>query len=100
MLSADEIASVKAQAYAGFPSKLKDICKVYPSTMAELLEEGVVKYSTKLNLLLMTEQDVAKGIKEKIGTEVPLDEINVLEFLLQSAEHDDSFLLESAKIGK
>ena len=45
-------------------------------------------------MLLLDEIEIAKIIKEKIGEEVPLEEIEPLSYLLMSADNNDSFSLE------
>ena len=58
MLSANQIAEIKEQAYAGLPSVLPGVCEVYPGMMADMLKMGSTIYSTRLNLLLMTETEI------------------------------------------
>ena len=94
MLSHDEIEEVKAQAYIGKPSNLKSVCKVYPMKLFDIIEMGIGLYNKYLAQLLLTEVDISKLIKEKTGETVPIEEIFPLEFLIQSAAHDDIFLLE------
>jgi hypothetical protein len=45
-------------------------------------------------MLLLDEIEIAKIIKEKIGEDVPLEEIEPLSYLLMSADNNDSFSLE------
>lgn len=53
-----------------------------------------IKFSGRLGLLLLTETEIANLIKEKSGEEIQIENINIFQFLLQSAEKDDNFLLE------
>ena len=94
MLSPNKVDEVKAQAYMGVPSTLNGVCKIYPFTMREILEMGIVEYNTRLGILLLTEVEISNIIKEKTGEEVPPDKIHPLSYLLASAEADDMFLLE------
>ena len=94
MLSANQIEVVKEQAYAGFPSQLSNICQVKPGMMSDLLKMGSNVYNARLGLLLLTETEIAKLIKEKTNENIPTEKIHVLEYLLKSAEVSDTFLLE------
>lgn len=94
MLSANQISVIKEQAYAGFPSRLPNVCDVYPGMMRDLLQMGSDNYGRKLGLLLLSEQDIQKIIKEKIGDNKELQGIKPLEYLLQSANVNESFFLE------
>lgn len=94
MLSPERIDEIKAQAYLGSPSNLKNICKVYPLKIKNIIEMGYSEYSRRLGTLLLTEIEIQKIIKEKIGEEIPLEEIEPLEYLLQSADQNDIFSLE------
>lgn len=94
MLSPNMIEVIKEQAYAGAPSSFSNICKVHPLTIYEIIEMGTNIYNSRLGLLLLTEVDIARIIKEKTGQEVQIETIHPLSYLLQNAEHDDMFLLE------
>lgn len=94
MLSANQIEEIKAQAYIGKPSLLPNVCRVYPFTIEEILEMGLINYNILLSLLLLTETDIAKVIKEKTGEDPDVSQIRPLEYILKSAEADDMFLLE------
>lgn len=94
MLSSNQITTIKEQAYAGYPSRLYGVCDIYPSMMSDYLRIGSSTFSGRLGLLLLTETEISNLSKEKTGTEIPVEDIHVLEFLLQSADHDDSFFLE------
>lgn len=94
MLSANQILEIKLQAFGGYPSVLPNVCEIYPCTMGEILEKGVIRYNGLLGLLLLTENDIAQNIKEKTGEEVPLENIDPLGYLLQSADINETFFLE------
>lgn len=94
MLSPKVVETIQEQAYVGAPSSFLNICKVYPLTLYEIISMGTNVYNTKLGLLLLTELDIAKIIKEKTGEEPDLGTIRPLSYLLQSAAHDNLFLLE------
>ena len=94
MLSPNQVETIKEQAYAGAPSILTGVCKVIPRTMYDIIEMGTNNYNAKLGLLLLNETDIAKIIKEKTGQEPKIEEIYPLSYLLQSAVHNDMFLLE------
>lgn len=94
MLSANQIKDIKEQAYVGAPSPFYDICEIYPYTVAQVVKMGNTKYNSYLGLLILDENEIAEGIKEKTGEEVPIEQIHPLEYLLQSAESNDMFLLD------
>lgn len=62
--------------------------------MSDLLKMGSNVYNARLGLLLLTETEIAKLIKEKTNENIPTEKIHVLEYLLKSAEVSDTFLLE------
>jgi len=94
MLSPNQIEVIKEQAYTGVPSLLPNVCKVQPLSMYEIIEMGTNNYNALLGILLLTETDIAKNIKEKTKKEPKIEDIYPLTYLLQSAEKDDMFLLE------
>lgn len=94
MLSHRQIERIKEDAFSGNSSLLPNVCRVTPLTMGEILKLGMDSYNSKLGILLLTEVDIVKIIKEKTGQEIPIESIEPLSYLLQSAEHDDMFLLE------
>lgn len=65
MLSLNDIEVIKEQSYACFPSQLSNVCEVYPLKMEEIIKMGSDKYKGYLNLLLLTEAEIAKMIEEK-----------------------------------
>ena len=94
MLSANYIEDIRCQALLCRPSSLGKVCKVYPMPVGQIVEMGQSKYKQLLNMLLLDEIEIAKIIKEKIGEDVPLEEIEPLSYLLMSADNNDSFSLE------
>lgn len=95
MLSVEQIEDIKLQAFAGEPSILNGVCEVYPLTMSEIIKKGFSKYSVYLGTLLLTPQEISKQLRDKIGDEVDnLGTIDVLEYLLLSANQNDMFFLE------
>lgn len=96
MLSHNHIEKIKQQAFLGYPSNLYNICQVRPITMGEILLPDSL-YGAALDTLLLTEVDICKLIKEKTGKEPKIAEIKPLHYLLDSAEKDNSFLLELQK---
>ena len=94
MLSHRQIERIKEDAFSRNASLLPNVCRVTPLTMGEILKLGMDSYNSKLGILLLTEVDIVKIIKEKTGQEIPIENIEPLSYLLQSAEHDDMFLLE------
>lgn len=98
MLSTNKIEEVKEQAYLGIPSVLDGVCLIKPFTIKEIVQMGTSIYNGRLSLLILTETDIQEIIKEKVGQEVPIDEIHPLKYLLQSAAQDDTFLLELQSI--
>lgn len=94
MLSANEIADIKLQAFAGEPSQLSGTCYIYPLLCRDIIKMGESEYNRRLGVLLLDEHQIAKIIKEKTGTDVPLEQIDVLAYLLHSADTSDSFFVE------
>lgn len=94
MLSTNELEDIRLQAFAGLPSKLPQVCEVFPMTIGKILKMGVSRYNGLLGLLLLTETDIAENIKKKTGENVPLENIDPLSYLLQSADLNESFSLD------
>lgn len=94
MLSANQINDIKLQAFAGEPSILPNVCKIYPLTCREIIAIGEYNYRGKLGLLLLTENEIARLIKEKTKEVIAAEDIDPLNYLLQSADNSDSFFLE------
>lgn len=65
--------------------------------MKDMLKMGSLEYSNRLNLLLMTETDIEKIIKEKGGDINQLGNFSTLSYLLKSAELNEMFFLELEK---
>lgn len=97
MLSADQIEIIKEQAYCGLPSKLPNVCKIYPGMMKEMLKMGSDIYSQRLGLLLLTSSQIDKILTDKGITDEKIKSLHPLEYLLKSAQMDDTFLLELEK---
>lgn len=97
MLSSKDFSVIKEQAYSGFPSHLRGVCDIYPGMMKDMLKMGSLEYSNRLNLLLMTETDIEKIIKEKGGDISQLGNFSTLSYLLKSAELNEMFFLELEK---
>lgn len=94
MLSAKDISDIKLQAFAGEPSMLSGTCYIYPLTCRDIIKMGEQEYNRRLGVLLLTEIEIAKLVKDKTGTDVPLEQIDVLAYLLNSANTNDSFFVE------
>ena len=94
MLSVNQIEDIQCQAYKCLPSKLQNVCEVYPLPLIEILKMGITTYNGRLGLLLLTEVEIAQTIKEKTSQDVPLEEIDPLKYLIQSADNNDMFFLE------
>lgn len=94
MLSANKVNEIKEQAFCCVPSRLGKIANVYPLTMREIIEMGTSLYNGRLGLLLLTEVDIVNIVKEKTGEEIPIEDVHPLQYLLDSAAIDDTFLLE------
>lgn len=94
MLSPNQIETIKAQAHYCLPSLLPKVGYIYPLPMYNIVEMGPNVYNSRLGLLLLTETDIAKIMKEKTGQEPKIEDIYPLTYLVQSAAHDDMFLLE------
>lgn len=97
MLSANQMAIIKEQAYSGFPSRLPGVCDIYPGMMNEMLAMGSDIYSQRLGLLLITDTEIEKIVKEKGGDYEAIAQFSPLVYLLKSAEVSDTFLLELQK---
>lgn len=94
MLSPNQIEVIKEQAYYCLPSLLPKVGYIYPLPMYNIVKMGTNVYNSRLGLLLLTETDIAKIMKEKTGQEPKIEDIYPLTYLVQSAAHDDMFLLE------
>lgn len=62
--------------------------------MPEIIKMGLQEYQKRLGLLLLNETAIQELIKEKTNVEFPIEKIDVLNYLLQSADNSDSFFLE------
>ena len=94
MLSSNQISRIKEQAYAGLPSLLPGVCEIYPGMMIDMLRMGSDVYSSRLNLLLLTEADINEIIKKKNLKESEVPDLTPLSYLLKSAELNEMFFLE------
>lgn len=88
------IEVVKEQAFMGVPSKLPNVCDVYPLTIKEIITMGTDVYGQRLGLLLMEETDLHNLLKEKGETSLPIEDIHMLSYLLKCADQDQMFFLE------
>ena len=78
----------------GLPSSLDAICKVYPLLIPEIIQMGEHEYNKYVGLLLLDEVEISNIIKEKAKTDMPPEDIDVLTYLIMSAESNNTFLLE------
>ena len=62
--------------------------------MADMLKMGSTIYSTRLNLLLMTETEIQELVQNKGGDVAEIEKLSPLSYLLKSADLNDMFLLE------
>ena len=62
--------------------------------MIDMLKMGSDVYSTRLNLLLMTEVEIQTLVEKKGGNQKEVEGLSPLEYLLKSADLNDIFLLE------
>ena len=85
---------VKEQAMAGYPSRLSNVCLVYPGMMRDMLQMGRDIYEQNLGLLLLTQQDVERIIREKGSNPQDFGDTHPLTYLLKNADVNDMFLLE------
>ena len=67
MLSHDESNYVKEQTFINAAYNFRNITKIQPLTIKEILTMGRQEYEKRLALLLLTEADIIKIIKEKTG---------------------------------
>lgn len=88
------IEVIKEQAFIGVPSKLSNICDIYPLTIKEIVTMGTDIYGQRLGLLLMEEADLHSLLKEKGETSIPIEDIHMLSYLLKCADQDQMFSLE------
>ena len=91
------IEVVKEQAFMGVPSKLPNICDIYPLTIKEIITMGTDVYGQRLGLLLMEEADLHNLLKEKNIESIPIEDIHILSYLLKCADQDQMFSLELHK---
>lgn len=94
MLSANQINDIKSQAFLLEPSRLQNICEIYPTPIKSIVAMGESKYKAILGTLLLTEIEIANGLEKKLGIQIPIEEISPLSYLLKSAAQNDSFFLE------
>lgn len=94
MLSANQLEDIRCQAMLCRPSKLSNVCKVYPMTVGDIVEMGQNRYKQLLYTLLLDEVEIQKILKEKLNEEVAIEEIDPLTYLLMSADNNDTFSLE------
>lgn len=94
MLSTNEIKVIQEQAYAGLPSKLQDVCYVYPGMVLDMLTLGSDVYSSRLGLLLLNKDQIMKIAEEKKMDSSVVENLSPLAYLLKSAAVNDAFLLE------
>lgn len=94
MLSANEMEIIRQQAYCCKPHNYRNICKVYPWKVEDMVEMGTNVYYSRLDMLLSTEATIVKDIKKNTGKDVSVDSIHPLEYLLQSATINDMVFLE------
>lgn len=59
---------------------------------------GRLTYEGSLGTLLLTETDIVELVKEKTGQEIPIEEVDPLTYLLQSADQNDRYFLELQQI--
>lgn len=94
MLSLDEITCIKEQSFIAASYNYKDIARIKPLTIKEILTMGRQNYEMKLALLLLTDTEAISLIQKKTKENIDLKTFSVLSYLLQSAEYDDTFYLE------
>lgn len=95
MLSLDQYNQIREQAFACVPSILNGVCKVYPYTMREIIEMGSNNYYSYLGTLLLSKDEIGQIIQKKTGQKPKEDDIpDTLTYLIQSADKNDTFLLE------
>lgn len=84
---------IQQKAFLNLPYIYSNICVIYPLTMKEIVSMGQVNYSSYLSILSMEVFDIIRNAEKK-GVILEPDKINVLQFLIESARQDYSFLLE------
>lgn len=94
MFSLEKINDIKSKAFMGYPVQLDNICQIYPLTVSEVVEMGLLTYNKFLGLLLLTPEKIQEIVSEKSDQKIVTENFSVFSYLLQSADHDDTFLLE------
>ena len=94
MLSPEKVEEICTQAFLCEPSLLDITCMVYPITVGEIVRMGLTEYNKRLGILLLTKDELIKLLEEKGEVKVESDDIDVLSYLLKSADNNDIFLLE------
>lgn len=94
MLSPEKIDEVRAQAFMCKPTLLGTTCLIHPIPVGEIVKMGITEYNRRLGILLLTKDDLIKMITEKTSEEFDTEQLDVLPYLLQSANYNDVFLLE------
>lgn len=99
MLSPEQVDEIKSAAILGVAAPFKNIARIYPITLAQIFTEiGFLEYNRRLGTLLITPYEIQNQIKERTGIEPPIEQLNPLEFLLQSANQSDAFFLDLEKM--
>lgn len=78
----------------GLPSSLDNVCQVYPLLIPEIIQMGQHEYNKYLGLLLLDEVEISNIIKEKAKTDIEPEDIDILAYLILSADNNNTFLLE------
>lgn len=87
---------IKLQAYAGVPTILDQTTKIkiYPLTIKEIISIGMSKYNSMVSILTLTSAKISQMIKDKTKENVDVKKIEPLDYLLQSSQYNDDFLLD------
>lgn len=63
-------------------------------SVGDIVEMGQNRYKQLLYTLLLDEVEIADLLKTKLGQTVPVEEIDPLQYLIMSADNNDTFSLE------
>jgi hypothetical protein len=87
------LTDIQQKAFLNIPYTYSSVCVIYPLTIREIVALGPTKYSSYLSILTMDEFDIAEQLKKRKVTIDPT-KITVLQFIIDSAKRDYTFLLE------
>lgn len=77
----------KEQFFAGIPTEIGSICKVYPVTLKEIAQVGAKNFYSYLNLLTLKKEDIDDFFKQQ-GIE---EALTPFQFTIITADNDEQY---------